>query len=66
MKKLIVLGVLFVMYSNTAVAGYPQVVDHYKTIVESTPYYVSECRPVSIAHRGPTKFNSGGAVVGGL
>ena len=59
MNKLIVAGVLTLM-STSAMAE--TVTDHFKSIIEQTPYRVEVCKDVVIQG----KTDQGGAIIGGL
>ena len=58
MNKLIVAGVLTLM-STSAMAE--TVTDHFKSIIEQTPYRVEVCKDVVIQG----KTDQGGAIIGG-
>ena len=59
MNKLIVAGVLTLM-STSAMAE--TVTDHFKSVIEQTPYRVEVCKDVVIQG----KTDQGGAIIGGL
>lgn len=59
MNKLIVAGVLTLM-STSAMAE--TVTDHFKSIIEQTPYRVEVCKDVVIQG----KTDQGGAIIGGI
>ena len=70
MKQVLISIAALVLTSTTAFAGNvdrPNVYDHYKTVVDQTPYQVETCRQVTTQHGGASTSDVFvGAVIGGI
>ena len=71
MKKLLITSSLLVAMASPALANKTAVSDariddHYKIVLEQTPYSVEVCRDVQVPVQGKKEMDTGGAIVGGI
>lgn len=71
MKKLLITASLLVATASPALADKQAVSnayinDHYKTVIEQTPYKVEVCKDVQVPIKGADTLNTEGAIIGGI
>ena len=71
MKHLLITSSLLVAMATPALANKTaiseaQINDHYKTVLEQTPYTVEVCRDVQIPVGQKTEFDKESAIIGGI
>ena len=73
MKKLLITSSLLVAMASPALANKTaiseaQVNDHYKTVIEQTPYKVEVCKDVKVPvyEKGAKELDTEGAIIGGI
>jgi uncharacterized protein YcfJ len=71
MKKLLITASLIAATATPALADKQAVSDayindHYKTVVEQTPYRVEVCRDVQVPVQGKKEFDANSAIIGGI
>ena len=67
MNKFITAGI-FTLMASTANAGEATVNDHFKNVIEQTPYKVEVCKDVTIRKQGSNAGEGalGGMIIGGV
>ena len=71
MKHLLITSSLLVAMASPALANKTAVSearinDHYKTVIEQTPYKVEICKNVQVPTKGADTLNTEGAIIGGI
>ena len=71
MKHLLITSSLLVAMASPALANKTAVSearinDHYKTVIEQTPYKVELCKNVQVPTKGADTLNTEGAIIGGI
>lgn len=71
MKYLLVTASLLVATASPALANkqanrQAHVEDHYKTVIQQTPYNVEVCKDVKVPSAGKKEMNTEGAIIGGI
>ena len=68
MKKLLATLSLVAVTATPALADTSKAVvkDHYKTVIEQTPYTVEVCRDVKVPYGQKSEFDQEGAIIGGI
>lgn len=68
MKNVLIASTIVLTISAPAFAEQVKanVEDHYKTVLQQTPYNVEVCRDVQVPYGSKKEMDTGGAIIGGL
>lgn len=68
MKHLLITATLVAATASPALAETSKatIQDHYKTVIEQTPYNVEVCKDVDVMHKGANTFDKDAAIIGGI
>lgn len=68
MKNVLIASTIVLTISTPAFADQVKanVEDHYKTVLQQTPYNVEVCRDVQVPYGSKKEMDTGGAIIGGL
>ena len=71
MKHLLITSSLLVAMASPALANKSavseaRIEDHYKTVIEQTPYKVEVCKDVKVPYGSKSELDTEGAIVGGI
>jgi len=68
MKNLLITLSLVVVAASPALADTSKAVtkDHYKTVIDQTPYNIEVCKNVQVPYGSKKEFDQEGAIIGGI
>ena len=68
MRNVLIASTIALIISTPAFAEQVKanVEDHYKTVLQQTPYNVEVCRDVQVPYGSKSEMDTGGAVIGGI